>query len=302
MAPEDIPNRYISSSFLSSRPPAIFKHSDYFDRARPFPSPAEVRANPILRDIIGSCTTKFESLNLVVKYGEKVTASEGLCLQAMQQLLPDQVPVPEVYGWCEDGGECFIYMELIKGVTLESQWESLSDGAKKKVCKQLRTILDSLRKLEQDPDDRFLGRIDKKPLLDIVFTHKTKPPAGPFATVKEFHDWLSALIKVGKEIHFADPSQIPDPWRESLPDDARVVFTHADLHPSNIMVSPDGSGKVLAIIDWHQSGWYPDYWEYCKALFTSDFDSDWAKEYIPQFVDVAEFYDSWAWYPRVLGY
>jgi hypothetical protein len=146
-------------------------------------------------------------------------------------------------------------------------------------------------------------RIDRKLLLDIVFTHKTtKPPAGPFDTVVDFHDWLSSLMKMGKEAHFADPSQIPDPFRKFLPDNARIVFTHADLHPSNIMVSADASGHILAVIDWHQSGWYPEYWESCKALFTSDFEGDWATQYIPQFVEVAEFYDSWAWYPRALGY
>ena len=108
-----------------------------------------------------------------------------------------------------------------------------------------------------------------------------KPPAGPFDTVKEFYDWLSALIKIDKEIHFADPSQIPDPWREFFPDSSRIVFIHTDLHPSNIMMSADASGQILAIIDWHQSGWYPEYWEFCKAFLTSDLDGDWADEYIP---------------------
>lgn len=110
------------------------------------------------------------------------------------------------------------------------------------------------------------------------------------------------LTKIGKESRFADPSQIPDPFWQFLPDDSRIVFTHADLHPSNIIMSADSSGRILAVIDWHQSGWYPEYWEFCKALFTSGFDGDWATEYIPQFVDIAECYDSWAWYPRALGY
>lgn len=92
-----------------------------------FPSPAEVRAHPLLRKTVGSCTTKSDSLNLVVKYGEDITASEAHCLRALRRLLSNDVPVPEVYGCCEDGGEVFIYMELITGVTLESQWESLSD-------------------------------------------------------------------------------------------------------------------------------------------------------------------------------
>ncbi|KAF2820365.1 hypothetical protein CC86DRAFT_398073 [Ophiobolus disseminans] len=267
MATDDTPNRYLLSSLVSPEPSPDFEL---------FPSPAEVRANPLLRKITGSCTTKFDTLNIVVKYGEDITASEAHCLRGLRRLLPDEVPVPE--------------------------WESLSDKAKKEVSRQLRTIVNGLRKLQQDPNDQFLGRIDRKPLLDIVFTDELKTPAGPFNTVKEFHDWLSALTKIGMEIHWPDPSQIPDPFREFLPDNSRIVFTHADLHPSNIMMSADASGHVLAVIDWHQSGWYPQYWEFCKARFTSDFKSDWATEYIPQFVDVEECYDSWARYPHTLGY
>jgi hypothetical protein len=117
------------------------------------------------------------------------------------------------------------------------------------------------------------------------------------------HDWLSALVRRGKEIHFDnDPSKVPDPIRQYLPDDSKVVFTHADLHPSNIMVSADATGRLLAIIDWHQSGWYPEYWESCKAQFTNDFEGEWATEYIPQFVEDSEVYDTWTFYPRSLGY
>ena len=63
------------------------------------------------------------------------------------------------------------------------------------------------------------GRIDRKPLLDIVFTDSTKPPAGPFSTVKEFHGWLSALVLRGT------PPEATDPFREHLPDDSKVFFS-----------------------------------------------------------------------------
>jgi hypothetical protein len=162
MASDDESNRYLLPRVVSPEQSPDFEHLETFDSGRPahlFPSPAEVRANPILRDVIGSCTTKFDSLNLVVKYGSNITGSEAYCLRALRQLLPDEVPVPDVYGWCEDGGEGFIYMELIGGVTLERQWGSLSDQAKKKMCEQLRTAVDGLRKLHQDPSDQFLGKL-----------------------------------------------------------------------------------------------------------------------------------------------
>jgi hypothetical protein len=153
MATNDSPNRYLLSGVLSPE-----QSSDSDRPAHWFPSPAEVRANPRLRGTLGSCTTKFDSLNILVKYGEDITVSEAHCLRALRRLLPDEVPVPEVYGWCEDSGEVFIYMELIPGVTLESQWATLSDQARKDVSSQLRTIVKGLRKLHQDPGDQFLGK------------------------------------------------------------------------------------------------------------------------------------------------
>jgi aminoglycoside phosphotransferase (APT) family kinase protein len=41
-------------------------------------------------------------------------------------------------------------------------------------------------------------------------------------------------------------------------------FTHADLAPRNIIVR---HGRVVAIIDWAFSGWYPEYWEFTKAHY-----------------------------------
>jgi hypothetical protein len=154
MATEGLPNRYLLSGVLSPE-----QSSDSDRPAHPFPSPAQVRANPLLRETLGSYTTKFDLLNIIVKYGEDITVSEAHCLRALRRLLPGEVPVPEVYGWCEDGGEVFIYMELIAGVTLESQWATLSDQAKKEVSSQLRTIVKGLRKLHQDPSDQFLGKL-----------------------------------------------------------------------------------------------------------------------------------------------
>jgi thiamine kinase-like enzyme len=88
-----------------------------------------------------------------------------------------------------------------------------------------------------------------------------------------------------------------------MPDDAEVVFTHADLHPSNIIVSKDAeSPKVLAILDWRQSGWYPDYWEFCKAAYTAEVHSEWMVVYLPTFLKEPGCLDTWDDYARAFGY
>ena len=55
-----------------------------------------------------------------------------------------------------------------------------------------------------------------------------------------------------------------------------LSFTHADLHRSNIMVSQDANGIpfITAIIDWHQSGWYPASWEFYETRLTCKLPGD----------------------------
>jgi aminoglycoside phosphotransferase len=58
-------------------------------------------------------------------------------------LLPDTVPAPEVYGWREDDGQVFIYMELVNGITLEKSWDNTNKEDRIAVCHQLRRMVDA---------------------------------------------------------------------------------------------------------------------------------------------------------------
>ncbi|KAF5599858.1 phosphotransferase family [Fusarium pseudoanthophilum] len=256
------------------------------------PSADQVRAKSEAGDHVlnRKNTVIFESLGLVVKFGKepRVTVAEGQCLWWLRRHLPS-VPVPEIYGWTEDEGECFLYMQLVEGLTLEERWDSLSREDKVGVCEQLRDMVIELRRVKRDPEDEFLGQINRGPLQDVVFADGIRPRAGPFPSVKEFHNWFSFLIRrqaaSGPHWEGYELEDIPDLYRQLLPDDPGVVFTHADLHQSNIMVSEGSPCLVVAVIDWHQSGWYPDYWEFYKAVYTNHWESKWVQEYIPMFLE-----------------
>lgn len=146
----------------------------------------------------------------------------------------------------------------------------------------------------------FLGNITRGRLYDIVFTDTSSLPAGPFPNVKTFHDTLANF-----PFHDHDPNDPPHPYRGFLPDDVPVVFTHGDLHRSNIMITPPLKGsspRVLAIIDWYQSGWFPSYWEYNKTRWTADVGGEWATKYVPLFVDGDEdAYNYWDYFMLKLG-
>jgi len=71
------------------------------------------------------------------------------------------------------------------------------------------------------------------------------------------------------------------------------------------MITPPLEGRnprVLAIIDWYQSGWLPSYWEYNKTLWTADIGGEWETEYIPLFVDGGDdVYKYWDYFMLKMG-
>lgn len=59
------------------------------------------------------------------------------------------------------------------------------------------------------------------------------------------------------------------------------VFTHADLNPCNILIHKH---RVVGLIDWELSGWYPNCWEYTSSWFSRITRTEW-RESINQFLD-----------------
>ena len=137
------------------------------DSGRCLPSPVEVRASSGRnRPTPQPPPVKFEHLDLIVKYGPHVTVAEAQCLWMIKRVLREQVPVPEVYGWRVDGQDVFIYMEFLRGETLKDRWDFLSVGDRTTLCNHLHQIMESLRHVEQDPKDPFIGMICKQVLLE----------------------------------------------------------------------------------------------------------------------------------------
>lgn len=129
----------------------------------------------------------------------------------------------------------------------------------------------------------FIGSLNKQPLNDIYVADYPEL-AGPF-------QGANAL------------QQFQDACGIDIRDDVPIVFTHDDLLAPNILLSPGPSPKVAAVIDWGQAGWYPAYWEYCKARrvrlnperFSEAAQEEWLAKYLPMIVDPVD--DETCYYP-----
>jgi hypothetical protein len=153
----------IRKSSLLSVESVSFRDSAFFRLYESLPTTDEVRAisqasgkvqNPNVPPPV-----PFPAMNLIVKFGRYVTIAEGQCLTMIKSRLQDTVPAPEVYGWCKDGEDIFIYMQLIPGVTLKERWESLIAEEKNKISEELRVMIHHLRQLVQTPQERIVGKL-----------------------------------------------------------------------------------------------------------------------------------------------
>ncbi|KAB8261536.1 kinase-like domain-containing protein [Aspergillus pseudonomiae] len=256
---------FIDTSFFTTSPD---RHLPEAAHVRALSMDIGIRAHPT--------PIKFENLNLIVKFGPHVTTLEALNLWMIKKVFHDRVPVPELFGWRIDTeGYVFIYMELIQGPTLQECWDCLSSMDKRAISSQLSLITKTLRRLEQDSSDQFIGSISRQHLLDYVFIDQ--PRTGPFPTLKAFNDWFASLHQLRFSHRYDDPN------RCLLPDIGDIKFTHGDLNRRNIIVSSTNPVQIV-VVDWQQAGWYPDYWEYCKALFTCWYEDEWRKDFIDKFL------------------
>ncbi|KAF5675301.1 phosphotransferase family [Fusarium denticulatum] len=158
---------------------------------------------------------------------------------------------------------------------------------KDSVSEQLRSMVTRMSYLRQAPEDLSTIRCPNSHFLPDLSGAKL-PHAGPFSPAAKFHNCMSDMFKwlATADDPDLDPTSITNPDRKMLPDDCDIQFTHADLNPVNIMVSKDSPCHVLAILDWEQSGWYPAYWEFCKAELTIEPHSEWQAVYWPKILGV----------------
>jgi hypothetical protein len=135
-----------------------FLDSSFFKSNQCLPTPTEVRALSTASKLhTHPPPVIFEHLNLLVKFGPRVTIAEAQTLWIVRKTLLNEVPVPEVYGCRVGGRNVFIYMQLVQGERLKERWDSLSIAAKTDICNELRTIVASLRRVKQDSSDPFIG-------------------------------------------------------------------------------------------------------------------------------------------------
>jgi hypothetical protein len=156
-------------------------------------------------------------------------------------------------------------MERIQGEELPNAWKGMSKESIEGVVAQLRRNFQELRSLAP-PAGTGVESCVGGSLYDSRIP-RGNPRFGPFKVIQNFHFWLRRDLKLEdlkdreKEQDWHDLQLMINQQDRPRP---LLEFTHGDLNPSNILVR---EGKVVGIIDWEFSGWYPHYWEYTSTWF-----------------------------------
>jgi len=151
-----------------------------------------------------------------------------------------------------NGPDAYCVMDRIPGRTLEDVWASLSWFNTIKLAFQLRRFVQHLRSITSP----VAGSLATGECRSFYLEDRYGLPArcGP-RDMEYFFGFWTNFTSMRKAIQTADQPIIPT---QKLPTEP-FVFTHHDLAPRNILLSPSDE---LWLLDWEYAGFYPIYFEY----------------------------------------
>ncbi|KAB8216941.1 phosphotransferase enzyme family protein [Aspergillus novoparasiticus] len=206
--------------------------------------------------------------DIVVNYGGVVNEWEGQALVYLERHVPE-VPAPRLYAMYYDSNQLFLIMQRVPGVPLNSIWPSLAPSDKDDIIAKVQQIFDNMRKADQHDDDdhKFLG-----------------PFSGEPAFVAGMVGNYRALVE--RNNHPDYKARFYEKYFPRVLQGHRPTLTHGDVQQKNIMVAENpsrpndqgGRSYDVILVDWENSGWFPDFWEFFCASnpFRFQWDQDWS--------------------------
>lgn len=189
------------------------------------------------------------------------------------------VPVPKVYDHFVDPEtqKRYIIMDYVPGIDLEKLLPSLTPTEKKAISNEIK---DAINKMRHIPDQGYLGNLGRMPYIDGVLSTPDDNPtiSGPFENQDQMNQGILARLGQKESPHYI---RLLRGMVDRTLKDHKIVFTHGDLQPKNIIVERNGiredgtSDFKVTLIDWNLSGWYPEFWDYCNSTLYCQFKAGW---------------------------
>ncbi|OJD10587.1 hypothetical protein AJ78_08447 [Emergomyces pasteurianus Ep9510] len=267
------------------------------------PDGAEQALISFLKQLLWDSPKLWESSirGVVVKCNEEVVAkvitgdnndtTEYTTMQYLAERAPD-IPAPKPHGLIRFGPFRVIFMSYIPDMTLAQVWSSLSPEEKVSIQQQLDHIFRRLRTLRQE-DGNALGGVSGEGVKEYRVDENARWK--DITTAREFSDLQFSACHHGSKTYIKF-------LRSFLEDECATmrgsVFTHGDIRRENIMVKQDPYNNntyvVTGIIDWEDSGFYPEYYECTMLTCTLSLvdENDWYL-YLPECISPLRFPVRW---------
>jgi aminoglycoside phosphotransferase (APT) family kinase protein len=202
------------------------------------------------RQWAGKHRAEFEALRLVNKH--------------------TRIPAPEPVDVLLHAGSSFLVMTRVPGQPIGQLLSTMTD---EQVNNTVSTLCEYVAELQMIPNHTKSGAQICNSLGEGIQDWRIGASENQelkFDTEREFHRFLVHDLPTDAVEKAAKAHQI----------EHKVVFTHADLNPRNILADQDS--RITGIVDWECAGWYPEYWEYTKAHFGVRYGIRWLADVIDQ--------------------
>lgn len=216
-----------------------------------------------------TCSLKVQRLPLgmyvkvaSVEYHDSL-ANEYTAIQLVRR--HTEIPVPRALDLVSDSDKSYLLTTRVSGIRLGMCIDTLSDDEESTLVCDLQRSLAELRAIPKMVAPGYaitnaLGKAcyDYRIIAGLNTDSDGGDFVGPFVTEEEFNDTL----RVGALPHVSHRSG------------HQIVFTHGDLNMRNILIR---NRRLSGIVDWENSGWYPEYWDYTKAHYITKLHQRWLK-------------------------
>lgn len=163
------------------------------------------------------------------------------------------------------------------GERLDRKWRSLTLDQKRVVMRTLRHFVEELRAIPQPSPPGWIGTVSRQAGVDVRVEGEIIPA---FDTEALYIEWRISTFAPFAERSPSTAAALQE-TRQAMRADHRICFTHGDIAPRNILISLNAEGptdvEVVALVDWEQAGWRPEFWETAKFSYGLIQTSEWAQ-------------------------
>ncbi|OJJ46503.1 hypothetical protein ASPZODRAFT_152010 [Penicilliopsis zonata CBS 506.65] len=247
-------------------------------------------AQPLCPDKMGARVV-FADSDTVVKFGHGVGLGEAEAMHMASTRTT--IAVPRLLSAYILDGVGHIVMTYEAGEPLAQYWDRVSTTEHNRILESLRDYVNQMREIPGD----FIGTLDGSPCRDGIFEagygDYTRYSYGPYPSEEGFNEGIIQALRDrlppallerehdAESLFFNAEYTLYQTVRGLQ--NHKIVFTHADMHPGNIIVRPDGT---LVLLDWGLAGFWPEYWEFYRAMFNAAWRASWdrmVERFIPPF-------------------